>query len=1068
MNAPAAPSRKPEWLRGPLAWMAANPVAANLLMLVLLIGGWIIGSGVKQEVFPEFDADLVTIDIAYPGASPEAVEQGVVLAIEDAVRGIDGVKSVQSTSYEGAGFVLAEIVTGSDADKITTDVKNAVDRITSFPEDAERPITSLIAIKAKVITLMLHGQADLTTLRELAERARTDLLNRPDITEVVMANAPPREISIEVPSSALHAYGLSLPEIADRIQSYAVELPGGAIRTDGGEVLVRLDERREYADEFLDIPLRTSRGGSVLTLGDVATLQDGFSDNAYLETTFNGDPAVTLEIFRVGEQTPISVSRAVREYAAELNARLPEGLRADTVYDDSEFYEDRINLLLNNGMLGFVLVIVLLTLFLEPRLAFWVTLGIPISFLGAMLLMPAMDVSFNMISLFGFIVTLGIVVDDAIIVGENIYHQRELGHGRLKAAVLGARSVASPVTFAIMTTIVAFSPLLFVPGPAGNFFRVLPAIVICVLLISLVESLLILPSHLAHSRHPKQTGIEGFLVRVQHRVSAWMNRIIEHRYTPVVRWATSHRTIAIAVGIAVFLSSIGLVAGGRVKAEFFPNIEADFIFANVQVPYGSNVSLAQLTLEQTLVALEQTLDEFPDDANIIDSVITELGSQPNLSPAYRPGDGLGSSHLMSVQVSLSPWENREVTAQEFSDRWRAKVQRIPGVERTNFIYTTGPGAGSDLTIQLKHHDVDTLERTADALAERLREFSGLSDIDNGYSGGKEQLNVTLTPAGKTLGLTSTDVGRQLRGAFFGAEALRQQRGRDEVRVMVRLPASERAVEATLEDLLIRTPAGGLAPLSEIAQVDRGRAYTTIRRDQGRRVLNVTADVDTNTTQTNDVIAELVRDVLPDLQAHHPGLEYSFEGANRDEAESSSAISKGFLLALIGIFVLLAMAFRSYLQPLIVMSAIPFGVVGAVVGHLLLGYKMSFVSLFGIVALSGVVVNDSLVLIDAANRYHREGMSKRDAIIRAGQRRFRPIVLTSMTTFLGLAPMIMETSLQARFIIPMAISLGFGILFATIIILVLVPAVYLVIEDFRDFLARLFGGAEHPESEDELA
>ncbi len=1068
MSATGPASSRPAWLAGPLAWMAANPVAANLLMLVLLIGGWIIGSGVKQEVFPEFDADIVTIDIAYPGASPEEVEQGVILAVEDAVRSIDGVKTVESSSYEGAGVVIAEIVTGSNANKITSDIKNAVDRITSFPEDAERPITSLIAIKAKVISLILHGETDLATLRELAERARTDLLNRNDVTEVVLTNAPPREISIEVPSSALHAYGLSLPEIADRIQAYAVELPGGAIRTEGGEVLVRLDERREFADEFLDIPLRTSRDGSVLTLGDIAELRDGFSDNSYLKTTFNGRPAVTLEVFRVGEQTPISVSAAVREYADTLNQRLPEGLAADTVYDDSEFYEDRINLLLRNGFLGFVLVIVLLTLFLEPRLAFWVTLGIPISFLGAMLLMPAMDVSFNMISLFGFIVTLGIVVDDAIIVGENIYHQRELGHGRLKAAVLGARSVATPVTFAILTTIVAFSPLLFVPGPAGNFFRVLPAIVICVLLMSLIESLLILPSHLAHSRHPKNTGIEGYLVRIQHRVAAWMERVIEQRYTPVVRWATSHRTIVIALGIAVFVSSIGLVAGGRVKAEFFPNIEADFIFANIQVPYGSNIDRTREVLDEAVSALYATLDEYPDDADIIESVITELGSQPSLSPAYRESNGLGSSHLMSVQVSLSPWETRTVTAQAFSDRWREKVQQIPGVERTNFIYTTGPGAGSDLTIQLKHHDVATLEQAADALVERLQRFSGLSDIDNGYSGGKEQLDITLTPAGKTLGLTAAEVGRQVRGAFFGAEALRQQRGRDEVRVMVRLPKAERAEEATLEELLIRTPAGGLAPLREIAQIERGQAYTTIRRDQGRRVLNVTADVDTNTTQTNDVIAELERDSLPALMDRYIGLEYSFEGANRDEAESSSAIGRGFVLALIGIFVLLAMAFRSYLQPVIVMSAIPFGMVGAIVGHLLLGYKMSFVSLFGIVALSGVVVNDSLVLIDAANRYHREGMSKRDAIIRAGQRRFRPIVLTSLTTFLGLAPMILETSLQARFIIPMAISLGFGILFATVIILLLVPAVFLVIEDLRDWLADRFGGAEHPEQEDELA
>ncbi|MBR9813283.1 efflux RND transporter permease subunit [bacterium] len=1057
---------RPDWQRGPLAWMAANPVAANLLMLILVVGGIWVGLGVKQEVFPHFDTDIITIDFAYPGASPEEVEQGAVLSIEDAVRSLDGVKSVRSTSYEGAGVVVVELLTGADKNKATSDVKNAVDRITSFPRDLERPIVSLVAVKAKVITLVLHGDTTYTALRELADQARNELLNRPDITEVTLTNAPYREIGIELDTATLREYGLTLPQVADIVRSYAVELPGGAIRTDGGEILIKLDERRDAAEEFADIPLRTSQAGAVLSLGDVATITGGFAAESYLESRYNSERAQMLEVFRVGDQTPITVSAAVRDYAEELNARLPDGLRADTVYDDSIFYAGRIGLLKTNGYIGFFLVLILLTLFLEPRLALWTTLGIPISFFGAMLLMPTMDVSFNMISLFGFIVTLGLVVDDAIVVGENVYHMREQGMGRLEAAVKGARGVAAPVIFAILTTIVAFSPMLFVPGPAGKFFRVLPAIVICVLLISLVESLLVLPSHLAHSRRAKETGIEGRMLRVQRAVAAWLDRFIDRRYTPAANWAVRNKWLSLAIAIALFLSSIGLVAGGRIKSEFFPNIESDFIIANISMDYGVSVDATRVAMNEAVDALDTVLARYDD--SLVEDVITELGSHPNLGPAYRPGGGIGSSHLSSVQATLVPSERRNTGAKALADAWRAELDKIPGIDRINLLYTTGPGAGAGITVQLKHRDVEVLERAADDLAATLAEFDGLYDIDNGYSGGKTQFNVRLLPLGKTLGLTAQDVGRQVRGAFFGSEAFRQQDGRDEVRVMVRLPEAQRSQQQTLENLLVRTPGGGYAPLREVAEITTGQAYTTIRRDQGRRILNVTANLDSSKTQTSTVVSDLSANALPALKERIPGLKASFEGANRDEAESQSAIFSGFGLALLVMFALLAMAFRSYVQPLIIMSCIPFGVVGAIAGHWLLGYKLSFISLFGIVALSGVVVNDSLVLIDAANKFRAQGMSAIEAIVQAGRRRFRPILLTSLTTFLGLSPMILETSLQARFIIPMAISLGFGVLFATFIILLLTPAVYMIVEDLRGLLHRLFGAREHPEHDSDVA
>ena len=1053
---------RPDWMRGPLAWMAANPVAANLLMLILIVGGIWTGLGVKQEVFPNFDTDTITVDFSYPGASPEEVEQGAALAIEDAVRGIDGVKRVRSTSYEGSGVVVVELVTGSNKNKVTSDVKNAVDRITSFPQDLERPVVSLVAVKAKVITLVLHGNTDYGHLRRLADQARNELLNRDDITEVSLINAPFREIGIELSTQTLRAFDLTLPQVADIVRAHAVELPGGSIRSDGGEILIKLDERREAAAEFRDIPLRTSPSGAVLTLGDVAEVRDGFAAESYLESHYNGERAVMLEVFRVGDQTPITVSAAVRDYAEQLNARLPLGLRADTVNDDSEFYADRIGLLKTNGYIGFVLVLILLTLFLEPRLAFWTTLGIPISFFGAMLLMPLMDVSFNMISLFGFIVTLGLVVDDAIVVGENVYHMRERGMGRLEAAVQGARGVAAPVIFAILTTIVAFSPMLFVPGPAGKFFRVLPAIVICVLLISLVESLLVLPSHLAHSRPAKTTGLEGALLRVQRAVERWLSGFIDRRYTPAVNWAVRHKWLSVAVALALFFTSIGLVAGGRVKSEFFPVIESDFVIANISMDYGVSVDETRRAQNAAVAALDTVLAGYED--TLVEDVITELGSHPNLSPAYRPGGGVGSSHLTSVQATLVPSERRDIGAKQIADRWREQLDRIPGIDRINMLYTTGPGAGAGLTVQLKHRDVAVLEAAADDLAGTLASFDGLYDVDNGYSGGKEQLNVRLRPLGKTLGLTAQDVGRQVRGAFFGSEAFRQQSGRDEVRVMVRLPEAQRRQQHTLESLLIRTPAGGFVPLTDVADIELGRAYTTIRRDQGRRILNVTANLDASKTQTGAVVSDLSRNALPDLLDRFEGLQYSFEGANRDEAESSSAIFSGFGLALLVMFALLSMAFRSYLQPMIIMSCIPFGIVGAIAGHWLLGYKLSFISLFGIVALSGEVVNDSLVLIDAANKFRQQGQTALEAIVEAGRRRFRPILLTSLTTFLGLSPMILETSLQARFIIPMAISLGFGVLFATFIILLLTPAVYMIVEDLRGLFRRLFGAPERPEKD----
>ncbi len=1033
--------------------MAENHVAANILMFFFLIGGLVLLPTIKQEIFPEISLDVIKIEVLYPGAAPEEVEDGIILAIEEAISGINGIREVHSIASEGVGDVFVIVKEGEDADRVLQDVKNAVDRITTFPEDAEEPTISKLLNRHEVISVVVYGNVDEWTLRHYAEEVEKDLLAKPDITQVQLAGVRNYEVSIELTEAARRKYGLTFDDIAGIVRSASLDLPGGRLKTKSGEILLRTKGKRYYASAYKDIVVITSQNGTRLRLGDIANVKDTFEDTDTF-ALFDGKPAAIVKVFRVGDQKPIEISKTVREYVKEKSKVLPPSIKLAIWNDTSKILKSRIDLLLKNAFLGLILVIIILGLFLEIRLAFWVMLGIPVSFLGTFLLMPLLDLSINMISLFAFIMALGIVVDDAIVVGESIFARRKYVENATQAAIYGTFEIAKPIIFSVLTTVAAFLPLLFVGGLVGKFIKVIPMIVISTLLISLSESLFVLPAHLSMTLdRPKGWLLQKFeLPRIW--FSARLESFINGPYKSFLKLALNHCYSTIAAGIAILLLSLGLIQGGIVKFRFMPVVEAEHVDVHIKLPVGTSVEKTNVVRkyveEKGLEAINE-LEQAHPGCKILDHVFTLVGGFVGQTGPVTVGQATGSN-LAEISMLLTPGENRCVTATDVLRVWRKKVGQIPGVEsityQANLVHM-----GANIDIQLAHENMEILKEATEKLKEELATYPGLSDIDDTYSAGKTEFKIRLKPKARLLGITERELGREIRGAFYGAEALRIQRGRNEVRVMVRYPKEARQSIWDLENLRVKTPRGGEVPLKEVAVIEPGKGYNIINRVDRKRVVDVTASVDAKVANADEIIADLKENFLPKLMSEYPGLTYSIEGEGKEEAESMSSMKQGFILALFGIYSLLAIPFRSYIQPLIIMLAIPFGIVGAILGHLIMGKELSIMSMFGLVALSGVVVNDSLLLIDYANVKCQEGMDKLDAIISAGVRRFRPILLTSLTTFFGLMPLILERSIQAKFLIPMAISLGFGILFATGITLILIPCFYLVIEKFKAYFIR---------------
>jgi multidrug efflux pump subunit AcrB len=1035
--------------RGPLAWFANNSVAANVLMIILVLGGLMNLKTIKQEVFPGFELDFVIVQLMYPGAGPEEVERGAILVTEEAIRGMDGIKEVKSTAREGFGVVSIALKNGEDTQQRLAEVKAAVDRITSYPKDMERPNIFFPSSRWEVISLVISGPQDERALRAMAEEMRDELLHDSRVSSIDFGGAREYEISVEISQENLRRYQLTLDQVAQMIRGASVELPGGGVKTGSGEVLIRTTERRLNAREFEEIVLVASPDGTVLTVGDIATVHDGFKDVDEI-TTYDGNPAVMMRVFRVGDEKPLEVSSAVKELVAKKIPELPPGVYLDTWMDMSQMYAQRMDLLTRNALVGLVLVILVLGLFLDLKLAFWVTLGIPISFIGAFLILPSTDISLNMISLFAFIQVLGMVVDDAIVVGESAYMRRQQGMEPMEAAIAGVKEVAVPVCFAIITTVVMYIPMLMMPGTMGKFMGVIPVVVITVLLLSLVESLLILPAHLAHSKKSDGKGVFGWIAKRQQAFSGVFERLVARRYVPLVTWTIRHRYVTMSVALATLIASVGLLAGGRIRQVDMPDIDGEVVVCAAKLPYGTSLERAKLVEKIVIDASNVIIEQNGGKEKVIVGRFSQIGrhqmtAKQDISGASAWNRG---AHLIEVAVYMVPPDQRDLLAVELARQWRLALADTVGLESLSFSYAMGPGSGPAIHLNLSHPNYETLKVAAADMASRMADYEGTYDINDGYEEGKEQLDFELSPLARSLGVTEASLALQLRAAFFGSEAVRQQRERDEVRTYVRLPKDERESEYNIEEFMIRTPSGGEIPLAEAATRTRGTAYTQIGRSESQRVLSVTTMVDSGVADPKKINTRFMKEVVPELMKKYPGLSYTTGGAEKEMADANQGLITGFMLALLGVFALLAVAFRSYLQPVLIMLAIPFGFVGALLGHYIMGFDFSMMSMMGVVALSGVVVNDSLILIVAINENRAKGMPLIEAISAGSHRRFRPILLTSLTTFFGLMPMLLETDPQAQFLAPMAVSLGFGVMAATAITLIIVPASYAILNDIK--------------------
>ncbi len=1038
-------------MKGPMNWFANNHVAANLLMLFCLVGGIVTAYNIKVEVFPETSLDKILVSVEYRGASPAEVEESIIRRIEERVSGLAGVRSIDSKARESWGTVTIEAVSGWDVQKLLDDVKAEVDRITTFPDEAEKPLVTEIVRRTQVLWVAIFGDASESTLKHLAEQMRDDLTALPGITQADLFGVRTAEIHIEVSEDTLRRHGLTLNQVADAVRKASLDLPAGSVKTAGGEILVRAKGRRYHAKDYDDIALLTRPDGSKLVLGQIAEISDGFED-ADIYARFKGHNAALVQVFRVADQNALDVAEKVKQFVDKTRHQMPKGISLDFFADRSEILESRMDLLIRNMALGLVLVVFVLGLFLELRLAFWVTLGIPISFAFGIWLLPTLDISINMISLFAFILVLGIVVDDAIVVAENILKKREAGLPPLKAAVDGAIEVGGPVIFSVLTTVVAFVPLLLGTGMMGKIMRNIPVVVCVVLIGSLVESLFILPAHLARSKPPASNQREK-------RTTLWLQSIITGPYKRLLDFCLSWRYATVALGVMVLLITLGTFTSGFLKFTLFPKVESDVLTANLTMPAGTPVertsqAVAKLEDSARIAVTEADKDRPKDDPSLFKYTVSLVGMQA-AGRGPHGGSPETGSHVATVFAQLLEGEQRDFSAAELGKRWRRETGGIPEAQAISF-QSDLFSAGNAIEVHLSSDNQERLLAAAEELKARLKTYPGVSDVADSFLPGKDELQLKLKPMARSLGLTLSDLSRQVRHAFYGAEALRLQRDQDEVKVLVRYPEKERKSLGNIESMRIRTPNGHEVPFSEVAEVSIEEGYATIQRAQRRRVVKVTADVDEKIANASELRATLEKIVLPEMQERFPSLRYDMEGEGREQAESLADVQQGFLLAMFGIYVLLAIPFRSFSQPFIVMAAIPFGIVGALAGHLIMGLNLSLLSLFGIVGLSGVVVNDSLILIHRANTLVSNGVSPAQAVREAGAHRFRAIILTSVTTFAGLTPIIFERSLQAQFLIPMAVSLGFGVLFATGITLLLIPSLYLILEDLHQMTARIKG------------
>ncbi len=1088
-------------MEGVINWFSKNHVAANFLMLLIFVLGVMTWPTMKKEIFPETSIDAILVSVPYPTATPEEVEKGIIVPIEEAIQDVDGIDSVRSVASQNVGSLTIEVGVGFNVRNVMDDVKTRVDAIQNFAEGAEEPILEELLIKAQVVSISVSSDTDEKSLREIAETVRTELLSYKDgeteVTQAVLAGIREYEISIEVSEQTLRQYGLTFEMVANAVRRSSLDLPGGSVRTNAGEVLIRTEARRYTAKEFAPITVITRPDGSQVKLSDIATIRDGFEEDR-VDSRFNGRPAIIISVFRVGNEDTLEIANTVKTFVNDvMPKRLPETVSLEIWRDDSLFLSGRLDLLARNGIFGLILVAVVLALFLRPSLALLVALGIPVSFAGAIWMMPYTGISINMISLFAFILVLGIVVDDAIVVGENVYSRMRKGEDPKLAAPRGTHEVGVVVIFGILTTAMAFTPMLGLSGVSGKIWPNIPLIVIPTLLFSLIQSKLILPSHLALLKPFDPDEKPGPIMKFQHFFSRGLEKFVEKYYRPLVHHALHARYLVLVAFISIFIIAAGAVGSGWINFKFFPEVEADVAVAKLKLSQGvafEDTAAAVSRIEEMAFELNTHFKD-KEGNGVIRHMLTSIGTQPFQVGFDTIGGMSTASNIGEVTLELQPAKNRDFLARDVVSKWRELVGEIPGTVELVFS-TEAASGGNAIDLELVGSDMGQLEKAANEVKAALKVFKGVIDISDSNIEGKRELKLELKPGAEPLGLRLNDVATQVRQGFYGEEIQRLQRGKNEVKVFVRYPEEERKSLADLEQMKIRTADGSEVPFSEVATGRFSRAASSIQRTDQQRAIRITADVDkTLGTNANEVVQSLTKTGKPEgyfarwaanikslirektgkdpvppgelgalvrIEQEYSGVRFAFQGEQKDQKQSVQEMMTKFFLALLGMYILMAVPLRSYIQPLIVMSVIPFGLVGAIAGHALLGFDLSIMSMCGIIALSGVVVNDSLVLVDYVNRKRAGGLSVREAAREAGAARFRPILLTSMTTFAGLTPMLLETDLQAKFLIPMAVSLSFGILFATVITLILVPCVYLILDDISQWVHRIVMGDRKPE------
>ncbi|MCL1086152.1 efflux RND transporter permease subunit [Shewanella glacialipiscicola] len=1036
---------------GILAWFARNSVAANLLMWVLLIGGLFSTVLINKEVFPSFELNLLNISVAYPGAAPQEIEEGINIKIEEAIQDINGIKKVTSVASEGVGSITIEVEDGYEVQAVLDEAKLRLDAISTFPVNIEKPNIYQIKPENNVIWVSVYGDMTLHDMKELAKSVRDDLTQLPAVTRAKVTGVRDYEIAIEVSEDKLREYGLTFSQVALAVQNSSFDLPGGSIRAQDGDILLRTKGQAYTGDDFANIVVTTRPDGSRVMLPQVATIKDDFEERLEY-TRFNGKPAAIIEVTSIDDQNALDIADQVKKYVEKRRATLPANAQLDTWGDMTHYLKGRLDMMTSNMFYGALLVFIILALFLDLKLAFWVMMGIPVSFLGTMLIMPLdpFSMTINMLTLFAFILVLGIVVDDAIVIGESAYTEVERHGHSVENVIRGAQKVAMPATFGVLTTIAAFIPMLIVSGPMGIIWKSIGMVVILCLVFSLIESKLILPAHLAHMKFKKPGAPRGLFGRFKANFNDRVQYFIHHSYRHFLERCIKHRYNVVAVFVGVLILSIALVASGKVRWVFFPDIPSDFIQVQLEMDEGSSEDNTLKVVQSIEEALYKMNDKMEQD-NGYQVVKHSFINMSSRTSAF-------------IFAELTKGEDREVDGVTIAAAWREQLPELLSVKKLSFNASTND-AGGDISFRLTSSDLDELSAASKELKQKLASYEGVYDIADNFSSGSHEIRLKIRPEAEALGLTLSDLARQVRYGFYGYEAQRILRNKEEIKVMVRYPLEQRRTVGYLENMLIRTPKGTSVPFSTVAQIEKGESYASITRVDGKRAITITANANKNIVEPSKVVQEIQQDYLPQLQAKYPKIQTALDGGSLDEQNAMGGLLQGFFFALFTIYALMAIPLKSYSQPLIIMSVIPFGIIGALFGHLIQGLAMSVLSLCGIVALAGVVVNDSLILVDFVNRAREQGQSVRQAAVDSGCYRFRAIILTSLTTFVGLVPIILERSLQAQIVIPMATSLAFGILFSTVVTLILVPLLYIILDDVSRASSRFFNWWWRPKKAD---